>query len=203
MKRSMILFAIVALATLPLVGATKSMSGSVRQVIEKAITNELDAVAKYDACAAKAQEEGYPGAASLFKAAAASERTHGRRFEKLLHDRGVEFTAPVTGNRQVWATIENLRNASNDETAERDGIYKDAISTCKGAGDEEAATLFDNTRDSEVEHANLFAAAARQLDSLKTDKTVYYCDLCGYTTDIRLPMCPVCRAGAGHVHGVD
>lgn len=203
MKRWTIPVLVLALVSLPLAGAPKSISAAVRQVVEKAINNEVEAAAKYEACAAKAREEGYPGAAALFKAAAAGERTHATRFEKLLSSRGVEFARATPAEPATAATHDNLRSAANEETAERDGMYKDAIATCKGAGDAEAAAVFDNTRDSEVEHANLFGNAARQLESLRKANAVYYCDLCGYTTDIRLPMCPVCRAGAAHVHGID
>jgi rubrerythrin len=201
MKKWMIV-AVVAIA-LPLAGGSKTISGSVRQAVERAILNELQAVAHYEACAVRATEEGFPGAASLFKAAAAAEKTHAKRFAKLLEGRGVDFTMPVAAARPVGGTADNLRAAAADETAERDGVYKESIGVCRMAGDDEASKIFDNTRDSEVEHANLFAAAARQLESLRTAKAVHYCDLCGYTTDIRLPMCPVCRAGGDHVHTVE
>ncbi len=57
------------------------------------------------------------------------------------------------------------------------------------------AKTFDETRDVEVEHANLAADALRNLSDMKTSHEYYICERCGYTTNVRLPLCPSCRDG--------
>ena len=33
----------------------------------------------------------------------------------------------------------------------------------------------------------------RHLDALKDAKTFFVCNVCGYTTEVKLPLCPSCR----------
>lgn len=183
--------------------AAERTAPAVARLLERAVANEYEAAARYDAFAAKATAEGYLGAASIFKAQAAAERVHAARFAKLMTDRGLTPPAANPPEPTVWATQENLRVSASNETAERDGIYKEAIDTARGSGDTEVATAFDNARDSEVEHANLCANAARNLGGLKDPKAMHVCNRCGYTTDVKLPLCPVCRADKSHVEDFD
>ena len=68
----------------------------------------------------------------------------------------------------------------------------EAVTACE-PWDAGAAKVFETTRDSEVEHLNLFADAMRHLDALKDAKTFFVCNVCGYTTEVKLPLCPSCR----------
>lgn len=184
MKRSIVLLAVLLLAAMPF---------KVHVVLEKALLNEREAVARYEAFAQKAAEEGYPGAASLFRAAAAAEGVHASRFAQALRDRGAQVAEAPSFQPAVETTAENLRTASLAELHERDQMYREAIQVAGEARDEALVTVFDETRDAEVEHANLMAGAMRQLDSLKTEKTYYVCEKCGYTSDFSMPLCALCR----------
>ncbi|MBK5260502.1 MAG: rubrerythrin family protein [Thermoanaerobaculia bacterium] len=191
MKR--ILFVIILIfAAAPAIAA--SLPSEIRFTIEKALANEREAIARYDAFAAKADLEGYPGAASLFRAEARAERVHAQRFEKLLRDEGLPVPPEVAVTVNPGDTGDNLRAAASAETAERDGIYHEAIEVSHRHKANAIATAFDQTRDSEVEHANLCMAAARDLGSMKEAKTYYVCTRCGYTTDFSMRLCAVCRA---------
>lgn len=185
-----------------LLAADKPIGPFVRKALTSAIYGEKSAAARYDAFAIKAQEEGYPGAAALFRACAKAERIHLARFEAALRSRGVEPPNDSVTAPSVGTTRDNLRAAAAAETTERDSTYKEACETCTSARDEEMAKLFDVTRDVETEHANLCSTAMHQLDSLKDAKTFYVCGHCGYTTDVRLPLCPLCRV-AEAPEGVD
>lgn len=192
--KPLIFVSILMFAALPLLAAAdQPLARDVQVTLEKAIANEREAIDRYKAFAAKADDEGYPGAAALFRAMAQSEQIHAGRFEAILREHGV--TVPPAGEPRkplVSSTATNLRTAATNETAERDGMYRDAMVTCEKNGDSETAKVFDQTRDVEVEHANLCSAAARNLDGMKQAKTYYICDHCGYTTDVRLPLCPDC-----------
>jgi rubrerythrin len=165
----------------------------VRNVVERALAGEREAVARYEAFAAKAVEEGYPGAAALFRAQVAAERTHAERFASILRKNDVPVPPEEPVTPKVGTTEENLRAAATAEALERDGIYREAVETCKRHGAEEIAKIFDQTRDSEVEHANLCNSAARNPASIKEPKAFYVCNACGYTTDVRLSFCPACQ----------
>jgi rubrerythrin len=178
--------------------ADKIMTAGVRSVLAKALANEREAVIRYEEFAAKAADEGYIGAAALFRAEARAEKIHAQRFAAALKERGIPVPPESSSYKpSVGSTLDNLRTAAVAENAERDGIYREAIDTCRRDGDTEMAKLFDETRDVEVEHANLSAAAARNPESMKQPKTYYVCRRCGYTTDIDLARCPDCQHDYG------
>ena len=185
-----------------LLAADKPLSPFVRKALTSAVYGEKAAAARYDAFAAKADQEGYPGAAALFRACAKAERIHLARFEAVMRTRGVEPSNDTATPPSAGSTRDNLRNAASAEQTERDFTYKEACDTCTTARDEETAKLFDVTRDVETEHANLCANALHNMDELKSPKTFYVCGHCGYTTDVRLPLCPLCRV-AEAPEGVD
>ena len=165
----------------------------VQSVMQKALQNERDTVAKYEACALKASDEGYAGAAALFRAAARAEGVHAKLIMEAMGARGMTIPEPTAGHPAIGSTAENLRSAAMAEAQERDTTYREALEAATDAKDQELITLFDHTRDTEVEHANLFSAALRQLDDFKQPKNFYVCDKCGYTTDVKLPFCPACQ----------
>ena len=175
------------------IAAAGQLSSDTRYVVDKAVGNELDAVARYDAYAAKATEEGYLGAAALFRACARAEKIHAARFAALL---GQPVPAERKFDGAVRSTADNLRAAIAAETAERDGVYKDAISTAKRHGEDDVAKLFDQTRDAETEHGNLQTAALQNLPGMKDSKEYYVCEECGYTMEISLSRCPSCQHNA-------
>ena len=192
MKR--VLLVLLALSiTVGTVAATKRLPAPVRDVVERALANEREAAARYDAYAAKADQDGYPGAAALFRAQARAERTHAERFLSLLRSDGGTIPPETAIAPSTGATDDNLRAAAFAERGERDGIYREAIDVCKLHEAADVAKIFDETRDTEVEHANLCNAAARDLQSMKNAKTFYVCGKCGYTTDVKLPYCPACQ----------
>lgn len=195
MKRALIVSVAALLIALPaLAAADKPIAPDVQVTLEKALRAEREAVARCTAFAKKADEEGYPGAASLFRAMADAEQIHAKRFAAALKDHGISVPPESDSYKPlVGSTSTNLRTAATNEIAERDGMYRDAIETCRRHGDSETAKLFDETRDVEVEHGNLCIAAGRDLDALKQPKTYFVCERCGYTTDVDLSLCPDCR----------
>jgi rubrerythrin len=195
MKRTLLILAALSIA-LGAIAAT-ALPSPVRNVLQNALTNEREAAARYDLFAKKADEEGYRGAAALFRAQAQAERTHAERFTALLRAHDIPLPPEQTFTPNVGTTGENLNAAASAERAERDGTYREAIETCNLHGAPDIAKVFDQTRDSEVEHANLCNAAARTLDSMKNAKTFYVCGKCGYTTDVKLRSCPACRHEEG------
>ncbi|HEX6641129.1 MAG TPA: ferritin family protein [Thermoanaerobaculia bacterium] len=192
MKRTLVVLAVLSVA-LGTIAATNPLPREVRETLQRALANEREAAARYELFARKADQEGYRGAAALFRAQARAERTHGERFAAVLRAHDLALPPEQTDSPVAGTTAENLRTAASAEKAERDGAYREAIETCNQHGAAEIAKIFDQTRDSEVEHANLCNAAARDLESMKEAKTFYVCGKCGYTTDVKLPFCPACQ----------
>jgi rubrerythrin len=145
----------------------------VQKAPTNAVNNERAAVARYEAFAAKAEDEGYLGAASLFRACAKAERVHLQRFVGLMTARDFAPPSEAAPKIAVGSTRENLQTAILLEQGERDSVYLYAINVCNEAKDEVASHVFDITRDAEVEHANLEAAAMRNLESMRHPREYY------------------------------
>lgn len=173
--------------------AAEAIPTGVREVLEVALARERDAAARYERYAAKAEEEGYKGAASLFRAQMTAEKTHAERFAQILRAHGLPVPEAKPSTFEVAGTEENLAAAAQAEAIERDDIYRTAVETCNRLGATDIAKAFDQTRDSEVEHANLCRSAARDMASLRESRSYHVCAKCGYTTDVKLPVCPVCQ----------
>lgn len=171
-------------------------------LLQQAVTGERNAQVRYAAYAAKADEEGFAGVASLFRAAARGEKAHEEMFLKLLKKKG---GAPPEGTEEpkVGTTRENIAAALEAEQAERDTIYHDAVEAAKAAGESEIAKAFDRARTAESEHANLLMAANWSLNSMKEKKTYFVCSGCGFTSETKLARgCPLC-GGQGKMVGVN
>ena len=153
------------------------------QVIQdllEAFAGESQANRRYLAFAEKADKEGHPQVARLFRAAAAAETVHAHNHLKVL--KGVKSTA------------ENLQEAVDGETAEFREMYPKMIAEAQAAGNKEAERTFNFANEVEKVHAQLFQKA---LDHLGDNKMadIYVCSVCGHTVEGEPPdNCPVCKA---------
>lgn len=185
----------LTLSALMLISAwVTASSEAVAVLLNGAAANEGAAVARYQAFAAKADGEGLPGAASLFRACGKAEEIHQGKILALMKKRGLTPPEPPPAG-EAGTTEENLSRMLEAERNERDGFYHDAWEVASKEGDTEAAALFDHCRTAESEHANLLMAANNRFDSLKEPKPYYVCTGCGFTAEVRLPRCPVCAKG--------
>jgi rubrerythrin len=85
--------------------------------LQAAYNGESNAKGRYEAFAVKADEEGYKGVASLFRAAAASEGVHLQGHAEDIKSMGAEPMAHIKGP-EVKSTHENLEAALKGETYE-------------------------------------------------------------------------------------
>jgi rubrerythrin len=186
MKRLSALF-----VALVLMAGSSYGAESIDQILDAAYANEIIVKGKYLAFAAKADEEGYAGAASLFRAAARGEEIHAKRFAALMKKRGMTVEEPAF-LPTVKTTHENLLVAMEGEREERDHLYLADVQVAKAANEREVANAFELARTAETEHANLFTAVNATLEQQKNPKTYHVCSHCGYTTDVKLGKCPSC-----------
>ena len=149
--------------------------------LKAAFAGESQANRLYTAFARKADEEGLPQIAKLFRAAAEAETVHA-----LNHLR-------VTG--QVKSSADNLGTAISGETYEFKKMYPEFLSEAKKEGNKAAALSFDYANQVEQIHANLYQKA---LDALKNKKEpakadYWVCPVCGNTFEGSVPdVCPIC-----------
>ncbi len=149
-----------------------------------AFAAESKAAIRNEAFAKKAQAEGYPQIARLFKAISEAESVHARRY--LLLMRG-----------KVGSTEENLETAFQNEIKANVEEYPKLIKDASEEGHEGALRAFSQARDVESMHADLYKKAMN--DMLADRETKYWvCQVCGYIAEDEPPeKCPVCGSVKG------
>ena len=151
--------------------------------VKDAFAGESQANRKYLAFAKKADQDGYPQIARLFRAVAAAETVHAHGHLKVL--------------KEVGSTKENLEAAHAGETYEIKHMYPEFIEHAEQEGQRRASLSFRRALDTEKTHERLYSVA---LESIRTGKDLptpdfYVCDVCGYVADGEAPdKCPVCGA---------
>jgi rubrerythrin len=154
--------------------------GKTVEDLKEAFAGESQANRRYLAFAAKAEQEGYPQIARLFRAAAAAETVHAHNHLKVL--KGVKSTA------------ENLQEAIEGETCEFREMYPRMIADAQAENNKEAERTFNFANEVEKTHAALFQKALKNLAD-KTMVEMYVCSICGHTVEGEPPdNCPVCNA---------
>jgi rubrerythrin len=149
--------------------------------LKEAFAGESQANRKYLAFAAKADQEGFPQAAKLFRAAAEAETVHAHAHLRAL--------------KAIRSTRENLQEAIEGETHEFKSMYPDMIAAAKAEGHKEAERSFNFANKVEKIHAELYQHVLDNLDGAKKAYNYYVCPVCGYTSEKEAPeTCPVCSA---------
>jgi rubrerythrin len=150
------------------------------QNLKDAFAGESQANRKYLAFAEKADKEGYPQVARLFRAAAAAETVHAHSHLRTL--------------KGVGGTAENLKEAIAGETHEFKTMYPEMIEDAKAEDNKGALRSFEYANAVEKVHANLYQKALDNLDDQEVTD-IYVCSVCGYTCEGEAPdECPVCKA---------
>ena len=151
--------------------------------LKAAFAGESQANRKYTYFAAKAEEEGYPQVARLFRAAAAAEAIHAYNHLKALG--------------AIGSTAENLQAAIAGETYEVESMYPPFIDLAQQEGNRKAATSFNWANEVEKVHAKLYQAALDALSKEMEGEAYYVCPVCGYThAGPMSERCPVCNTPA-------
>lgn len=184
---ALLLFTLVSLPA-PAVAAP----GKTLDNLMAAFNGESNAHAKYVEFAKKADQEGFAGAAALFRAAATAEQTHAKTHAQVISKLGGTPKADIK-LPEIKATGENLKAALAGETYERDTMYPEFIAEARSSGNKEALRAFNFAISAEGEHAKLYADASSNLQAWKAAKTFYVCPVCGKTVAaVDFAKCPVC-----------
>lgn len=148
--------------------------------LKEAFAGESQANRKYLAFAKKAEEEGYPQIAKLFRAAAEAETVHAHNHLRVL--------------KGIKSTKENLQNAIGGETHEFKSMYPEMMEAAKSEKDDAARRSFHFANEVEKIHASLYSKALENFG--KNEEVDYYvCPICGNTVEKAAPdRCPICGA---------
>ena len=151
-----------------------------REALQQAYSGEAKAALRLKVYAEKAEEEGYPQIAKLFRVIASSEEVHGARALKIL--------------KEIKTTEENLAESFESERRVAEVAYGEFVKQAEAEGNRAAVLHFSQSKDVEETHAKLYKEAMNHM--LEERETTYYvCQVCGYVSDGILPdICPVCGA---------
>ena len=133
--------------------------------LKNAFGGESQANQKYRAFAKKAEQDGFPNVAKLFRTAAEAERIHAEGHLKALDG--------------IGGTTDNLQAAINGETYEYQEMYPPMLDQAK-ADDHKAKRMFGYALEAEAIHAKLYTLA---LEAVKQGKDL---------TGVEFYLCPVC-----------
>jgi rubrerythrin len=156
------------------------MDEKIREALREASVGEAKAVLRLKMFAEKADQEGYPQIARLFRVIAFSEEIHGKRALRVL--------------KEIKTTEENLSESFESEKTVAEISYDRFVKMAEQAADKQALLHFSQSRDVEETHAKLYKQAMNHF--MEERQTVYHvCKVCGYVADGVLPEeCPVCAA---------
>jgi len=157
--------------------------GKTEKNLADAFAGESQANRKYLAFAKKADEEGQPTVARLFRAAAAAETVHAHAH------------LAVMGG--IKSTTENLNAAIEGEGYEFMKMYPQFIEEAKAEDNKMAIRSFNSANRVEQIHHTLYMKALSDLQAgKKSDVKAYYvCQVCGNTVENEaLEVCPICGA---------
>jgi len=155
--------------------------GDTQKNLQDAFAGESQANRRYLFFANKAEKEGHPQIARLFRAVAEAETVHA--YNHLRNMDGIK------------STKENLEAAISGEHYEFTQMYPGFIEQAKAEGDKRAESTFNFANEVEKIHHNLYQSALKALEagqSLK-DEPYFVCPVCGYTVAGEAPdNCPIC-----------
>jgi rubrerythrin len=150
--------------------------------LEQAFAGESQASMRYLAFAEKADQEGYPGVAKLFRAAAKAELYHA-----LSHLRAMGV---------IQGTMDNIKAVIEGETHEFKEMYPAMVKDAVAEKELEARHSLEYAMSIEMMHAKFFKAALENPEA-NADAVYYVCPLCGNTVKDKAPQkCPYCGVDA-------
>lgn len=149
----------------------------------EAFGGESKANRRYMFFAEKAEKEGYPQVAKLFRAVAEAETLHARNH--------------LNAMDAIGSTKDNLLAAVMGEHQEFTAMYPSFIEKAEEERNERAKRTFQWANEVEKVHHGYFEAALAAIKENKppADNTYYVCQVCGNTVTGDPPeKCPVCGA---------
>jgi rubrerythrin len=154
---------------------------STSENLQAAFAGESQANRKYLAFAKRAEADGYPQVAKLFRAAAEAETVHAHAHLRVMN--GIKDTA------------DNLLAAIDGEGYEFKEMYPVFVSEAEREGNQPAVVSFKHALAVEEIHHGLYSEALSVVNAgndLEAAR-IFVCPVCGNTVEDDVPgSCPIC-----------
>jgi rubrerythrin len=167
--------------------------------LETAFEEETKVIAASKAYAVKADEEGYSGIASLFRATARAEQIHASNHARLLRHMGGSTMIDVP-MPPVESTLENLNAALVEQKFEVDHLYPTFLTAATPLFDSAAARSFHWALEADKSHVRLYFDVMPLVNANVKSGWAYephdffVCTLCGYVAQAAEgENCPACN----------
>ena len=173
--------------------AQAEVSAQLIKDLNTAFQGESNASNRYAIFAKKAEKDGYPEVAKLFRATSASEAIHRDEHKKAILKLGGKVNEFQLEEVTPGTTAANLEAAIKGESYERDTMYPEFMALAKKENARPAMRSLRFAMETEAAHAELYKAALANLG--KQGPIDYYvCQVCGMTvTQLPAEKCKVCR----------
>jgi rubrerythrin len=159
------------------------MKDMTRANLQAAFAGESQAHLRYTVFAEKAEREGLPNIARLFRAASLSERIHATNHLRALGG--------------IGDVVKNLETALNGENFEIAEMYPAYIEVATAQEETGARRSMDQALSAEKVHSRLYERAKEAAAAGKDAElgALYVCEACGFTMEGEAPdRCPICGA---------
>jgi rubrerythrin len=162
--------------------------------LETAFEEETKNSAAYKAYATRADEEGYPGLASLFRATALAEQIHAGNHARVLRHMGGSPGIDAPGidappRPRTEGSFENLKAALVDQRFEIDYLYPAFLTTVVPLFDSTAIRSFHLALEADKSHVRLYGDVMARVQAgdnagWEYEKHAFFiCGMCGYAAE--------------------
>ncbi len=177
------------------------MHGMTAENLRSAFGGESMAHMRYVIWADKAEKDGFPNVARLFRAVSFAERAHATGHFGAMKDVAGGFTVAAGGGFGLGTTSQNLQGAIDGETFEITEMYPAYLAVAEMQGEKAAQRSMSWAMAAEKIHAEMYTTAKKAVDAGRdvTIGPIQVCGLCGHTLEGDAPeKCPVCGAPRKH-----
>lgn len=156
------------------------MKETTRTNLKDAFAGESQAHMRYMVYADRAEREGLPNIARLFRAASLSEQVHAMNHLRALG---------------LGTTADHVGIALEGETFEVNNMYPEYMQVAEDDEEKRAFQAMRDAYEAEKVHMRLFGNARSMVGADVATVAIFVCPVCGYTMEGEAPeRCPVCNA---------
>jgi len=164
--------------------------------LRSAFGGESMAHMRYRTWGAKAERDGFPNVARLFRAISSAEEIHANNHFRVLRREQGAFLVAAGAGFGLGSTSENLAGAIEGETFEVQEMYPTYLEAARLQKEKTAQRSFHFALEAEKTHAAMYGKAKRAVEKGRDVSLgpVQVCRVCGWTVEGKAPAtCPICQ----------
>lgn len=165
--------------------------------LQSAFSGESQAHMRYMIYSDRAERDGFPKVALLFRGIAFAERIHATNHFQVLREQVGTAQTVAGGGFGLGPTAQNLKVAIEGEEFEVNEMYPAYMVVADSQGEKAAIRSFHGALEAEKTHAAFYKQALEAVEKGKDADVsmVSVCSVCGYTVLGEAPeVCPICGA---------